>query len=357
MDDSDPDISFDENGVCNHCVRYSQMEKSYLSVNMGKLPKVVHDIKKTRCGNRYDCVLGLSGGIDSSYTAYLAHEEGLNVLLTHFDNGFDDPMAADNVERIVKNTGWDYEPFTMDFDEYRSIWKAYLRASVIDIEVPTDHAITASLYRLAKKHKIRFILTGSNIATEQIMPLSWGYRKNDLANLKAICKEQGVKLRTFPRCGLPHLLWYRIVKKICRVPLLDYVQYNVSEAKQLLAKEWGWQSYGSKHYESILTRFYQTYILPFKFGVDKRKAHLSNLICSGQLSRDEALKTLESPPLSVSQIEADAAIVLNRLRLSKEEFYEIIGFDRVSHYAYATDDWMYSLLRIAKKITGVNINV
>ena len=239
----------------------------------------------------------------------------------------------------------------MDHEEFHEIQRAYLRASVVDIEVPTDHGIVASIYLLATKNRIKTYLTGSNYATESIMPSKWSYRKNDLPNLLDIYRQFGKgQLSTFPTMSLWKILNYRILKGIDQIPLLDHVQYNKAETKQILVKEMGWQDYGGKHCESVFTRFYQCYILPTKFGVDKRKAHLSNLVNSGQMTREEALKELEKPLYTPEELAKDREHVLSKLCLTEAEFDEIMKAPIRDQRSFASDEWLYRILRALNRL-------
>lgn len=349
MDTTDPDIVFDENGICNHCREY--FEKEHKCVIKGKkgeekVRALVNKIKEAGKGKDYDCILGISGGADSSYVAYLAKTLGLRVLLVHLDNGWNTEVADKNVENIIRNTGFDVYKYEVEWKEIKDLQLAFLKASVINIEMVTDHAITAALYDVANKKRIKYILSGINFVTEKIMPTSWGHRYNDLPNLKGIHKKFGtVKLETYPTMSLFKRVYYRIFKGIQVIPLLDYVGYNKKEAKEVLHREFGWDDYGGKHYESIFTKFYQAYILPAKFDVDKRKAHLSSLICSGQITREEALKELKKPLYNKEELEQDKNYVLKKLGLSEKEFEDLMKLPIKKHQEYGTDEWIYLLLK------------
>jgi N-acetyl sugar amidotransferase len=350
MDTTDPNITFDAEGVCNHCRAYKQVATRHQKTRED-LDMVVGKLQDEARGASYDCILGISGGTDSSFVAWLAHHYNLRVLLTHFDNGYDDPRATRNIECIVEQTGYDLEPFTMDLDEFHDLQIAFLKASVIDVEMVTDHAITASIYQLALKHNIKSILSGSNITTETIMPRAWGHTKGDLTNIKDIHHRYGTKtLKTFPHASVFKQAWYEYINKIQTLKPLNYIDYNRKQAKTFLAQTIGWEDYGHKHYESIFTRFYQAYILPVKFGVDKRKAHFSNLICSGQMTREQALKELEAPPYSPQQLRYDRVFVLDQLGLSPDEFERLMQLPPKPHSAYASAEWLYKLLRTARRI-------
>ena len=354
MDTTDPDIFFDEKGFCNHCTKYFDAESKFVfkhDEGKKKLKEIVERIKESGRGKDYDCIFGVSGGVDSSYVAFLAWKNGLRVLLTHFDNGWNSPVGEKNVQAIVNKTGFNIIKGKADFDEFRDLQIAFLKASVVDIEMITDHAIAAWIYKLAAREGIKYILSGTNFVTESIMPKAWGHQKNDLTNLKSIHKRFGkVKLRTFPTMSLLERVSYRFFKGIRFVSLLDYADYDKQEAKRILKQEFGWQDYGGKHHESIFTKFYQSYILPRKFGIDKRKAHLSNLICSGQISRSEAVEELEKALYSEEDLAQDKQYVLGRLGLSEEEFEQIMDLPIKKHSDYGSDEWIYEMLRRLERV-------
>lgn len=350
MDTSDPDIVFDDEGVSNHWHAYEQAKQHlpYLHGDTDRLARVVERIKEAGRGKEYDCVMGVSGGVDSTYVAYKAKELGLRPLAVHFDNGWNSELAVHNIERALAKLKIDLHTFVIDWDEFKDVQLAYLRASVVNAEVPTDHAIVATIYEYAAKFGIKYVLSGSNVTTEAILPSAWAFDMMDATNLKAIHNRFGSgKRSTYPTIPLPKFFHYTYVKGIRKVVLLDYFPYNKAEAMKTIEDELGWQYYGGKHYESIFTRFYQGYILPQKFGFDKRRAHLSTLICSGQISRDDALLEIQKPPLAQPMIDEDREYVLRKLGLSDEEFSQIMREPPRSHLDFPNDQkWMQQALRI-----------
>ena len=342
--------TFDDKGICNNCRNFEALAKKTLWIsrnrNNKKLKDILSTIKKVRGRSGYDCILGLSGGADSSYLAYMAHAWGLHPLVVHFDNGWNSEIAVKNIHAIVNKLGYDLYTYVIDWDEFRDIQLAYVKASVIDLEVPTDHFIYATLYEIAQKRGIKYILDGNNIATE--FPggsWKWNYSKIDLINLLNIHKKFGtIKLRKFPKLGLFQRLYYQHIARIKTVYLLNYVDYNKKKAKETLKKELGWKDYGGKHYESIFTRFYQGYMLPKKFNIDKRRIHFSNLIWSGQMTRREALRELKKPTYSKRDQELDKTYVLKKFGLHSEEFEKMMRAPIVPHEVYGTEDQKYSLL-------------
>jgi N-acetyl sugar amidotransferase len=341
MDTTDPEITFDAEGVSNHWHEYEQIRRTRLlppKVAEAERSRLVDLMKAAGRGKEYDCVLGLSGGTDSSYLAHLAVDLGLRPLVVHFDNGWNSELAVNNIERLVKGLSLDLHTFVMDWPEFRDVQRAYFKASVVDLEVPTDHMILGALYQIAEKHGLRFILSGANIVTETILPRRWYYPKFDLANLRDIHKRYGaLPLRKLPALGFWQMTYYNRLRRIRDVRLLDLVDYNKNAAKALLAERYGWRDYGGKHYESVFTRFYQGYILPHKFNIDKRKAHLSNLICSEQLTRSEALKELEQPPYDPAMQVEDKRYVAKKLGFSDEEFEQVLRLPNRRHEDFASD--------------------
>jgi N-acetyl sugar amidotransferase len=338
MDTSDPEITFDKNGICNHYHDFFKVSKQELNKSKKDLDLLIEEIKASKKSG-YNCIVGLSGGVDSSYVALKAFEFGLNPLIVHLDNGWNSELAVQNITDIIQTLNFDLHTHVINWEEFKSLQRAYLEASVIDVEVLTDHAITALLYQLAEKHGIKYILSGTNVNTEAIMPKSWVYQKNDLVNIKAIYKAHGgKKLKTYPHMGLEKQLYKKHIKKIQYVPLLDYLDFHKDKAKQSIIEKLHWKDYGGKHHESIFTRFYQSYYLPKKFGVDKRRAHLSTLICSGQTTREQALIEIKAPCYASEKLmHEDFEYVAGKLGYSIEEFEAIMQMKPVSHYAYATD--------------------
>jgi N-acetyl sugar amidotransferase len=338
---ADPDIRFDEKGICNYYYEYNHAaQKGVLTGEVGKhkLEELVKRIKLEGKGKRYDCLIGLSGGVDSTYVALLAKQHGLRPLAVHLDNGWDSELAVKNVENIITRCGFDLFSLVINWEEFRDIQLAYLNASVVDIEVVSDHAIFASMYKLAKEHDTGYIISGTNIVTEFIMPPSWLYDKMDYANLKDIHSRFGrKKLQTYPYLDFRKYVYYSAVLRLSPISILNYVPYNKKQVKEIIQKELGWRDYGGKHYESQFTKFYQAYILPEKFHIDKRKAHLSTLICSGQMTKAEALQELELPLYDPAQLKADKEYVMKKFGLSPGEFEKIMHLPVKKHSAFKSD--------------------
>jgi N-acetyl sugar amidotransferase len=357
MDKTDRFIEFDGNGICSHCKRYDELKK--IKVKNSKegeeeLKKIFQDVKISGKGRKYDCVVGVSGGVDSNYLVHIANKYGLRPLAVHMDNGWNSKLANKNISKILRKLGVDLSTYVIDWEEFKDLQLSYLKASVIGIECLTDHAIKASLFKIASQNKIKYILTGTNFSTEGIMPRSWGYNQNDYTNIKDIHKKFGnVKMKTFPRLTLFNRFYYQVIKKIKIVQPLNFLPYIKEEVKEFLTENYGWEPYKGKHGESMFTYFYQSYILPKKFKVDKRKAHLSALVCAGQITRKEALKELKSPTYPEEDLKNDKEFVVRKLGLSEEEFDKIMGSPVKEHGDFKSNDkFLRWLRRFYKSFTG-----
>jgi N-acetyl sugar amidotransferase len=354
---ADPDISFDENGICNYYYDYKKAEAEKVFKNIEgkhKLETLVNEIKLVGKSQQYDCIMGLSGGVDSTYVAYLAKQLGLRPLAVHFDNGWNSELAVMNIENIVSKLDLDLFTYVINWDEFKDLQLSYLKASVVDIEAITDHAIFATLYRLAGEKNIKYILSGTNVQTENTLPKSWIFSKTDHINIQSIHKAYGtIPLKTFPFMNAKVKRYYQKIKGVSSVSILDFADYNKQQVKKLIQKELEWRDYGGKHYESIWTRFYQGYILPTKFNIDKRKAHLSDLIFGGQITKEEALIELAKPNYDDIQRKIDFEFIQKKLNLSAQEFNQIITNPVKSHYDFDYEkpiDIRYPILKPIKYI-------
>lgn len=338
----DPDITFDNKGVCNYYYEYLEAEKKQGfkgAEGQRRLISVVDNIKEVGKNNKYDCVLGLSGGADSTYLAYLAKQLGLRPLLVHFDYGWNSELAVQNIENAVKKLGFDLYTYVMDWEEFKQLQRSYFKASVLDLDVPADHMIFGALFKIANKFKIRFLLSGNNVWTEHTLPRTWNYNKFDLINLKSIHKSYSkTPLKKLPALGLWHYAYYQLVKNIQSVQLLNFVSYDKEEIKSIISRDLDWRDYGGKHHESVFTRFYQGYILPRKFHVDKRKAHLSNLIFAGQISKELAIRELQEPTYSLQKQLEDKTYVAKKLGFTEEEFEDVLNLPNKQHSDFGTDE-------------------
>jgi N-acetyl sugar amidotransferase len=354
---ADPDISFDEKGISNYYYEYKRnAAESVFHGEAGrlKLEEMAAAIKAAGKNQPYDCIMGLSGGVDSTYVAYLSKQLGLRPLAIHFDNGWNSELAVQNIENIVNKLGIDLYTYVINWEEFRDLQIAYLKASVVDIEAISDHAIFASMYRLAGERKIPYILSGTNVQTENTLPKSWIHTKSDHINIKSIHRKYGtLPLKTFPFMNAKVKRYYQQMMGVKSISVLNYLTYNKKNVKELIQKELGWKDYGGKHYESVWTRFYQGYILPTKFNIDKRKAHLSDLIFGEQITKAEALEELKKPIYDPEQLKIDYDFVLKKLGFTSEEFNKILQLPQRSHYDFDYEkpiDERYPLLKPIKKV-------
>jgi len=353
MDTSDPDIAFDAEGVCNHCHRYDQIAAKRL-FPPDELPArrqaLVDAVKADGAGKKYDCIIGVSGGVDSTYVAYLTAKLGLRPLAVHFDNGWDSELAVANIEKTLRKLGIDLYTDVVNWPEFRDLQLAFLYGSTPDGEVPTDHAIVALLYRMAARFGLKHILLGVNVKSEAILPLKWGYGYSDYRYISAVHRRFGkLRLKTYPHYSLSQLFAYMYVRRIRLIPILDYVDYRKEEAMRAIEGELGWVYYGGKHYESIYTRFYQAYVLPRKFNIDKRRAHYSNLVLSEQLTRDKALAMMQEPVYPAEGLAADRIYVIKKLGLTEAEFETIMALPPKLFLDYPNS---YGRIEAAKRVLG-----
>lgn len=342
MDSSDPDVSFDTSGICNHCIaagRALQAVRLDPAVSQQRLQAIAAKVSRRRTKAGYDSVIGLSGGIDSSYTALLAHRLGLQPLAVHFDNGWNTDAAVSNIRSIVEHCKFDLVTLVIDWREFRDLQRSFMRAGVVDIEMLTDHAIMASMFRLARQYGLRTVLSGTNISTEHGMPRAWVWNKQDLTNILGIHKRFGeVSIKSFPSMGhVENFLFRHASFGWSFVELLDVANFKRLEAIEVLKSTCGWREYGGKHCESIFTKFHQNYILPRKFGIDKRKVHLSALIRNCEISREQALRELAEPLYAADELRRDKSFVLKKLGFENEEFDRIMNQAPVPHYLYPSD--------------------
>lgn len=354
MDSTATEIVFDENGVCNFCHHYdTHLVDEVFSNKDGeeKIDKLIAQIKERGKNRQYDCLIGISGGVDSSYVAYLVKKKyGLRVFAVHLDNGWNSELAVANIEHILKRLDIDLYTYVLDWKEFRDIQISFLKSGISNIEIPTDHAIWALLIKTAAKMKIPYIIAGNNVVTESIMPESWLYSSKDSKLIKAIHDRFGkVKMKTYPRLTTFDYVKYLLLRGIRWVPILNYIPYVKSDAKKILIDELSWRDYGGKHYESIFTRFFHAYYLPNKFQYDLRKTYLAALICSGQITRDEALEELKNPPAKEEMLVNDKEYVMKKLGLSIEEFESIMNASKKNFDDYPNSDKLWkSFSRIIK---------
>jgi N-acetyl sugar amidotransferase len=346
MDETVPDIVFYDDGRCSCCRVYDEQRTKEIFTGdeaAARLEKLVTDVKEHGRGKPYDCLIGLSGGVDSSYVAYLvAKRFGLRALAIHLDNGWNTELAVANVERIVKTLDIDLSTHVLNWREFRDIQNSFMKAGISNIEIPTDHAIWAVLLRTASKMGIKYIFAGNNVVTESIMPESWLYGSKDSRLIRGIHRRFGtMPMKSYPYLTTLDYVRYLLLGGIRWVPVLNYVPYVKADAKRVLMEELGWRDYGGKHYESVFTRFFHADYLPTKFGYDLRKSYNSALVCSGQITREEALAELANPPTPKQQREQDREYVLKKLGLTKDDFMTIVGSPNKTHKDYPNSDALW----------------
>lgn len=347
-----PGIQLDEKGVCDVCDIYEKMNEKLVHGEEAtrRLEKLVAEIKLSGKNKKYDSIVGVSGGVDSSYIAYLAKKWGLKPLVIHIDNGWNSELAVGNIERLLDKLDFDLYTEVLDWDQMKDLQKAFFKASVLDIDLPFDNAFMAVLYQLASKFGIKYIISGHNTVTEGWMPDNFCHYKLDTINIKDIHKKFGTtSIRKFPLIGPLRVWYYQKIKKIEFVSPLDLVEYNKEKVKQFLQDEFDWRDYGGKHYENIFTKFYQGYILPEKFKVDKRISHQSTLICSGQVTREQALEELKKAPYDSEELKKDKQFFIKKLGLNEIDFEEIMSSPPVLHRAYKSYMNVFSVLSKIKQ--------
>jgi N-acetyl sugar amidotransferase len=355
MDTTIKVIYFDENGICNYCKDYDYRIATELykePERSKRLNFLIDKIKKEGQKKEYDCIIGVSGGVDSSYVAYLVKKYSLRPLAIHLDNSWNSELAVQNIQQLLKKLNIDLYTHVIDWEEFKDLQKSFIKSSIENLEIPTDHAITALLFKMADKYRLKYILNGSNLATEGLYGNSGGSNL-DYRLLKDIHKKFGTKkLKTYPLISICNLAYKIIVKKIKYIPILNYVDYHKEKAIKLLEKEFGWRRYGAKHFESIFTRFFQGYILPNKYNYDKRKVHLSNLIMSKQISRREALNELNKDPYPNQELlKEDIDFFLKKFNFTKLEFQTIMNSKPIELSEFKSYEGIFKKLRpLALKI-------
>ena len=327
MDTTDPEIRFDVAGVCHHCQDYEREVALRVrggDEGRGILAARVEQIRRDGIGRPYDCVIGVSGGVDSTYVAYTVKQLGLRPIAVHLDNGWDSEIAATNISSAIRALKIDLETIVIDWEEFKDLQLAFLRSGVPDCEIPTDHAIVSSLRVVAQRYGVRHSIWGYNTRTETHLPRAWSQGHFDWGYIRAVHRQFGTgQIRTYPH--LPFAVSLPGAARIRHLNVLDYVDYVKSDAVALLQREVGWRSYGGKHHESVYTRWYQGWFLPTRFGYDKRKVHLSSLICSGELTREQALRELRQPPYAEDLQRADTEYVGKKLGLDAAAFAAIMS--------------------------------
>lgn len=324
MDTSDEDIIFDEEGICNHCtsaLASKETDTYQKGASEIEWEAIVSKMKRGGSKGKYDCIMGVSGGVDSCYAVYLAVKSGLRPLLMHMDNGWNSEIAVKNIKNLVNGLKLDYISYVLDWNEFRELQLAFLKSSSVDLEVPTDIGILASIYKMATKYNIKYIISGGNSSSESILPLTWGYHvKRDMVYYKHIVRRYGkVKLRKVPSVGVFGEFFYKMIKNIKTIYLLNYVDYDKDAARQFLKDNFSWEDYGGKHHESKITAFWQGYVMPTKFNMDYRRVTCSSQICMNQKTRDEALEELKKSPYDETEVGSVKKYISKKFNITQDE--------------------------------------
>jgi len=343
MDTSDPEIAFDADGRCGHCTDFLENRaagRSHGGTGREEIERLLDDVRQAGRDSRYDCVIGTSGGVDSSYLAYiLTREFGLRPLAVHMDNGWDTADSVRNIRALVDGLGLGYECCVLDWDEFRRIQLAFLRASVPEAETPTDVAIPETLHSVAERHGIRYILGGGNIATEGILPRAWHYNARDRKYFNSICKRFGAGQPTqFKFYDYRRELYYKLAKGIKTIYPLNYLPFSKDDAIALLTDVLGFRYYGEKHHESRYCRFVQSYYLFKKFGIDYRRATYSSMIMDGRMERSEALAYLDELPYRPENEADDLRYVAKKLEISVAELDAIVAEPPTWYWDHPNDE-------------------
>lgn len=358
MDETAPDIEFDEEGVCNYCKEFVEKKRKHIASSeqqrLLRLDELVRRVRQSGKGSHYDCIVGLSGGVDSSWALVQAVRLGLRPLAVHMDNGWNTELAQNNIANLVRQLGVDLYTHVIEWPEIRGLMEAFFAADVIDIELLYDNAMMAVNYQQAAKHGLKYILAGTNIATEGVdIPPTWNWHKADKRNIVAISRcFGGPKLKTFPAIGTFSLVRYWTIHRIRWISFLDYLNYRKMEALKKLEAEFGYKPYPYKHYENVFTRFYQGYLQPYKFHVDKRKPHLSSLIMSGEITREEALRQASGIAYpSEKEMETDRLYFIKKMGWTEAKFEDYMRRVQRPHEEYPSEASLYAkLLSLYRKL-------
>jgi N-acetyl sugar amidotransferase len=360
MDTTDSQIVFDDNGVCDHCLGFKRDVLPNWHPNekgAAMFRETVAKIKASGKGKSFDCIMGMSGGLDSSYLLHLAVSEfGLRPLVFHVDGGWNTDLAVNNIQMLVEKLGLDLYTEVINWDEMRDFQLAFFKSGVPHLDIPQDHAFVATLYHFANKHGIKYIVNGGNYSTECVRnPLEWLYYGTDMAQLQDIHKQFGtIPLRTYPFSSvLFHKVYLRYIRGVQVVKPLNLLPYTKEHAGKVLADTYGWRPYPQKHFESRFTRFYEGYWLPTRFGYDTRRVQYSSLILTGQMTRDDALERLKKPAYDPATIDEDFEYIATKLRISVAELRNYHEMPLKTYKDYKNREWMFDLGAKVLKSIGV----
>lgn len=360
MDQSDVAITFDQNGVCDHCNDFEQNVKpNWFPDDKGReiVAKLVADIKEAGKGKKFDCILGMSGGLDSSYLLHLLVTEfDLRPLIFHVDGGWNSDIAVNNIQMLVEKLGLDLYTEVINWNEMRDFQLAMFKSGVPHLDIPQDHAFVATLYHFASKYGIKYIMNGGNIATECVRnPLQWVYYGTDMAQIKDILKQFGtVEMKNYPFSSvLFHKVYLRYIKGVQVVKPLNYLPYTKKLAIDTLSEKYGWRPYPQKHFESRFTRFYEGYWLPTRFGYDTRRVQYSSLILTGQMTREEALELLKQLSYDLETIDEEFAFIATKLGISVEELRHYHEMPKKTYKDYKNQEALFNAGAKVLKLIGV----
>lgn len=358
MDTSDPEIRFDHEGICNHCTDYlhNRVHGVKPDTSGQALASLLDRVKRAGHGRKHDCIVGVSGGVDSSSVVRLAVSHGLRVLAVHMDNGWNSPIAVQNISRLVERLGIDYASYVLPWDDFRKTQVAFLKASVPEAETPTDIAIQRAVHHYALKEGVRHVLGGGNISSEGILPVSWHYNARDMLYYNAILKAGGCTRRHFAaqKYGVFDEAYVKVVRKIRTVYPLNFMKYDKDAARALLERDYGWEYYGSKHGESRFTKFIQNYYLFIKHGIDYRRATGSSELCFGKIDRNTVLAKLETLPYAEMDVEAELDYVAKKLSLSRGDLDQIVAAPPKWYFQYPNNrKWLGRIYNTYRWIYGM----
>lgn len=357
MDTSDPTIRFNKKGICNYCTNARRliMSNGYKGWESDKAYiQIIQKIKKEQKNKKYDCVIGVSGGVDSAYLLHIAHKEGLRILAVHVDAGWNSRVAVNNIQKLCKKMRIDLKTVVIDWDVFKELQRAYLFSGLPNLDVPQDHVFFTALYEYTEKYGIKYVLTGSNVATESILPAYLAYDASDYRCLKDVYRKnrrKRVSLKNYPHMSYFKKRHYYRHLEIIR--LLNYVDYSKTKAMEVLTREYGWEYYGGKHWESRFTKFVQSCYLPQKFGFQKSRAHLSNLVVNNEITREEAMRLLEMEAVTYPQEERnkDRDFILKKLSVTQNEWNRILLAPNKTEDDYKNSKKMQRLFNKVKVIT------
>jgi N-acetyl sugar amidotransferase len=355
MDTTDPDIIFDKKGECSYCKRFDEeLSPMWYRGEDGKkrLNTIVEKLKKEGKGKEYDCIIGLSGGVDSAYMAYVGSQLGLRMLAVHVDAGWNSELAVKNIENLVKKCNIDLFTHVVDWEAMKSLQLAFFKSATPNQDIPQDHSYFAALYTYAVKNGITYVLTGSNFATESVLPQAWGYDAMDAKFVKSVFSKHGKgSLKNYPIVNFwKYYIYYPYIKKMKKIKLLNYMEYNKGDAIKLLEEKVDFKYYGGKHFESRFTKFFQAHYLPTKFGYDKRRAHLASLVLSHEINREEAITQMSKAIYDEGKLNEDKEYIAKKLDLTVAQFDDILSIPIRSYTEYANS---LSMKKFFTRIKGI----